>query len=546
MPYSYITVALIILLSLLCIYLIGRIGNMKAKYRELEDSYGTISHADSKLKRQLDDITAEKAVLKNDLDESRDKLKKMQQFYNSYYNAPDLAEENAALIAALSEWNALAFAEQSILKDESVVKALIREYSFDQSGQKLEAAERHADYLARHGEAVRACNQDAEVRPGAVACLLDAFNGYAYQRISRINATSNTYERLKVEIQRAWLLVNTRGRSALNIVITRNYLEAVLDVLRWSAAVAEFRRIARAEKLAQKQEEEDERDLREAEQRARREEELFRKALEQARSEYLASATPGEKKRLEDRIADLEMKIKTAHEAGMRARSMAEMTREGFVYIISNIGSFGDGVFKIGMTRRLDPNERIAELGVASVPFPFDVHAFIHASDAPALEKDLHDYFAQSKVNLCAEFGREFYRVGLDDIQHYVERRGFSAHWTIEPEARQYRLSEQKRLELSNEPKQAERQNNTYPETISTNRQQIDTDIQSVGELIASLNKMSIPYVDKRSNGGRLWIESTPGNDMFVSSLHSAALSFVRAAHTRNFDGRPGWFVCER
>lgn len=66
---------------------------------------------------------------------------------------------------------------------------------------------------------------------------------------------------------------------------------------------------------------------------------------------------------------------------------MAQQTRRGHVYVISNIGSFGDNVFKIGMTRRLEPMDRIKELGDASVPFSFDVHAMIYSEDAPALEK---------------------------------------------------------------------------------------------------------------------------------------------------------------
>ncbi|WP_210403032.1 GIY-YIG nuclease family protein [Thalassospira sp. MCCC 1A01428] len=95
---------------------------------------------------------------------------------------------------------------------------------------------------------------------------------------------------------------------------------------------------------------------------------------------------------------------------------MAEQTRKGHVYIISNIGSFGENVYKIGLTRRLDPMDRVKELGDASVPFPFDVHAIIYYDDAPALEAALHREFSHSRVN-AVNLRKEFFRVDLDKIR---------------------------------------------------------------------------------------------------------------------------------
>ncbi len=76
---------------------------------------------------------------------------------------------------------------------------------------------------------------------------------------------------------------------------------------------------------------------------------------------------------------------------------MAQQTRSGHVYIISNIGSFGEDVYKIGMTRRLEPLDRVRELGDASVPFSFDVHAMIYSDDAPSLENHLHKVFNENR-----------------------------------------------------------------------------------------------------------------------------------------------------
>lgn len=115
--------------------------------------------------------------------------------------------------------------------------------------------------------------------------------------------------------------------------------------------------------------------------------------------------------------------------------------RAGYVYIISNIGAFGENVYKIGMTRRLEPMDRINELGDASVPFNFDVHALIFADDAPGLEAALHNAFESKKVNKI-NGRREFFRVSLDEIKSVV-RANFdkTVEWTDVAEADQYRQS---------------------------------------------------------------------------------------------------------
>ena len=116
--------------------------------------------------------------------------------------------------------------------------------------------------------------------------------------------------------------------------------------------------------------------------------------------------------------------------------------RAGFVYVISNIGSFGEGIYKIGMTRRLEPMERVAELGDASVPFNFDVHAMIFSNDAPGLEAALHREFEGSKINLI-NHRREFFRCSLEDIKSAVVRNyDRTVEFTDVPDAEQFRMSE--------------------------------------------------------------------------------------------------------
>ncbi|WP_445366027.1 DUF4041 domain-containing protein [Microbulbifer sp. ANSA001] len=155
---------------------------------------------------------------------------------------------------------------------------------------------------------------------------------------------------------------------------------------------------------------------------AEKEEKLYRDLLEKARKE-LELATSGERAITEAKVAQLEQQLAEAEAKEERAKSMAEQTRRGHVYIISNVGSFGENVYKIGMTRRLDPLDRVKELGDASVPFKFDVHAMIFSEDAPALETALHRKFGSHRVN-AVNLRKEFFRVDLEKIQEAAEEIG--------------------------------------------------------------------------------------------------------------------------
>ncbi len=97
---------------------------------------------------------------------------------------------------------------------------------------------------------------------------------------------------------------------------------------------------------------------------------------------------------------------------------------------------------KIGMTRRLEPLDRVKELGDASVPFTFDVHAMIHCSDAPALERTLHESFDVYRVNKV-NYRKEFFRVTVSQVKEVLARKGIEARWTMKAEAREYRESRQ-------------------------------------------------------------------------------------------------------
>lgn len=187
-----------------------------------------------------------------------------------------------------------------------------------------------------------------------------------------------------------------------------------------------------------REEEKARRDAERALTEARREEERYTQALEKARAD-LEKKSGAEREAFAARVTELEALLKAADEKRERAKSMAEQTRKGHVYIISNIGSFGESVFKIGMTRRLDPMDRIWELSDASVPFDFDVHALVQSDDAPALEHRLHQEFMLRRINRINE-RKEFFRVSVEEIHAACKRfHGTDFHLTLLAEAKEYR-----------------------------------------------------------------------------------------------------------
>ena len=155
------------------------------------------------------------------------------------------------------------------------------------------------------------------------------------------------------------------------------------------------------------------------------------------RAEQLAG---GERAKLEKQIEKIKAEKARLEEKFFRATSQAQITRAGYIYVISNQGSFGEGVVKIGMTRRLEPMVRVTELGDASVPFRFDVHALAFVEDAPKIERALHDKFHEQRVN-TENVRKEFFRVDPEAVKAAMESFGIDTDWYMTAEAREYKES---------------------------------------------------------------------------------------------------------
>lgn len=157
---------------------------------------------------------------------------------------------------------------------------------------------------------------------------------------------------------------------------------------------------------------------------------------------YLHKTTSDVEKELyADKIKELEEKLKELEITKQNVLQRELNTRAGYVYVISNIGSFGEDIYKIGMTRRLEPMDRIKELSSASVPFEFDVHAMIFSENAPTLETQLHTHFRSNEVNKVNS-RKEFFKVSLDEIEKVVlENYNGTVSFTKLAQAEQYRRS---------------------------------------------------------------------------------------------------------
>jgi len=208
------------------------------------------------------------------------------------------------------------------------------------------------------------------------------------------------------------------------------------------AKVAEEKELEREEKARLREEE-----------KARREFEAEQARLEKEQAHYQTVVAALVAKGDTDAAAKVEERLAEINAALEGVIERAANVRAGYVYVISNIGAFGERVVKIGLTRRLDPLDRVRELGDASVPFRFDVHAVIFSHDAVGLETSLHQEFASFRVNLVNE-RREFFYVPPSEVKAALRRlHGELLTYTDRPEALEWRQSETTR---QREPRRVE------------------------------------------------------------------------------------------
>lgn len=268
--------------------------------------------------------------------------------------------------------------------------------------------------------------------------MLRAFNGECDAAVAKVRYDNARV--MEARIRKAWETVNTLA-AVQQCRIVPEFLDLRLQELFLAHEYQEKVQAEREEQRRIREEMRQEaialREMERAREDAEREEDRYAAALQRARME-VQGAVGDKQTRLEQQITELEQRLAEAHTRKERAIARAQLTRSGHVYVISNVGSFGEEVYKIGMTRRLDPQDRVRELGDASVPFEFDVHAIIYAEDAPALENKLHRVFHWRRVNRINE-RKEFFRVSLEEIAQAIRQEDAEIQIVRHAEARDYR-----------------------------------------------------------------------------------------------------------
>lgn len=272
--------------------------------------------------------------------------------------------------------------------------------------------------------------------------LLRAFNCECDDAIEHVKF--NNVDAAEKRIQTAFSTISKLG-TVCGVAITGPYRDLKIKEL-YLAHEYQIEKQNEKDRLKQLRAEERERVKLEKEIEAERkklekEAKHYSNALQQILHQ-MADADPADLPALEQKKRELESKIADTDKAREAVDYRAANQRAGYVYIISNIGAFGEGVYKIGMTRRLDPMDRVDELGDASVPFDFDVHSLIFSEDAPALETALHHAFEDRKLNMI-NTRREFFKVSLDEIKQVIKQNfDKTVEFVDIPPAEQYRQSQ--------------------------------------------------------------------------------------------------------
>jgi hypothetical protein len=476
-------------------------NDLLSKYRPIADIDAHIAQIEGEAAAKLATINQELAQKEATLKESEAKAmaevqaKTEQAERDSQARLASIASQLSDKEIRLKEAQELLDATKNIVEGygneylvpkEALFDQLAEEYGHEKAGQKLKEARDIVRTMIRKGTASSSRITDKEQNEAAKDFIVDAFNGRVEGILAKAKRLTENYGVLRQQIKDAFSVVNESGRY-VGTEITMEFLDARLEELKWGMKVQEIieedkeeqrllkeqlrdetlarKEAEKARKEAERQAELDQKQKDEAEAEARKRKELedeIRARVEATQRELLAKqqaqVSDAEKSKIQRELDELNSKLdaerKKREEAegkvGDLERRMeeAEKKREtiasnpkGKIYIISNVGSFGEHIFKIGLTRR-EIEERVKELGDASVPFEFDVHAVIKTNNAPELESKLHQKLSIYRMNK-SNWRKEFFKITLEDLKRLIEEEGHETSWTMMAKALQYRETQE-------------------------------------------------------------------------------------------------------
>lgn len=416
---------------------IAEIESLKAEVARLA-KYQSIADTESAIEARLKEFDEEKDVINSRIQELKDERLKLSKQYHTALETYNQLKREISLyqdtldIATFGMYEPHFNFDTSELYKEGIEKVREKQKAMI----KAEKAAVGGGDLSFNGSIA----QGQQFVKGVKKIMLRAFNGECDSFVA--NVDWKNINKMEERLVKSWEFIN-KAYSKQGIFISIDYKNLKLEEL-WLAYEYQLKKHEekeeqRAIREQMREEEKARKEIEAAIAKAIKEQETYQKALDKARKE-VEMAEGAKQQKLQMQIAELEARLKEADSNKDRALSMAQQTKRGHVYIISNIGSFGENVYKIGMTRRLDPMDRVKELGDASVPFPFDVHAIIFSEDAPKLENEMHKEFSKKRTNLVNP-RKEFFNVTLEEIEAVAKQNNAKIEFTKVAEARDYRES---------------------------------------------------------------------------------------------------------
>lgn len=345
----------------------------------------------------------------------------------------------------------LVFEETLLLESFALYEPKFKLNASHEYKTRLDSVREHQKAMIKNGEAATG-NMGWEVNGSKaegrklvndmLKLVIRSFNNEADYCVD--NVKFDNIELGEKRIRQSFDAGNRLGRI-MTVRLSERYLNLKLDELRlaheFQVKKQEEKEEAKRVREELREQQKLEQEIRAAREKIAKERKHFVGALRDLNARLEKVATEEERVLLLTKIAEVEEE--KAHldseEKGIDYRE--QNAKAGYVYVISNIGAFGEGVYKIGMTRRLEPMERVDELGDASVPFWFDVHAMVFSANAPALEAKLHERFAAGRLNKV-NGRKEFFRADITEIESII-RANYDAvvEVTHEAAAEQYRES---------------------------------------------------------------------------------------------------------
>lgn len=386
------------------------------------------------LNKEIENLTNKKENQTREIDEYNRKLAQLREDYERKSNEILVLDEQLLL-----ETFALYETKYDFQNSELYKQKL--DYIRDQQKQMIKAgtaATGNTNWTVNNSKA-----EGKKMVNDMIKLLLRSFNNECDSCVEGVKF--NNIESCEKRINSSFLTINKLGR-VMSVLISEEYRLLKMEEL---YLAHEYRLKKQEEKEEQKRIKEQmreearlQREIEEVRKQAEKERKHYSNALEKAKKQLEECKTEEERIALLEKIDNFNLQLSEIEKQLKEVDYREANQRAGYVYVISNIGSFGENIYKIGMTRRLDPYDRISELSDASVPFDFDVHAMIFSDDAPKLESTLHKSFESKKLNTI-NTRREFFNVTLNEIEKVIiESHDKTVEFIKIPDAKEYRESQ--------------------------------------------------------------------------------------------------------